>query len=164
GSALYAPFLVLAARSYAASATPAAGGGTNRPSVYFPMLEDPAILGVSVAAQPGETAAAAIARLEAFVAGTIAPELGKQECSSVRRTLAFFLGTAEIPDSALAQNPYGVALALARREQLEIDPRKLNQAFDSLTEKVLRRAAEEIFAPDRHAGAFVSGKDQVSRQ
>ena len=75
GSELYAPFLVLVARFCAASAQPGAGGGTDRPSVYFPLLEDPAVLGVSVTAKPGETAAAAIARLESFVADTISPPL-----------------------------------------------------------------------------------------
>ena len=52
GSELYAPFLVLVARFYSASAQPGGGGGSGRPSVYFPLLEDPAVLGVSAAAKP----------------------------------------------------------------------------------------------------------------
>ena len=156
GSELYAPFLVLVARFWAASAQPGGGGGTGQPSVYFPLLEDPAVLGVSATAKPGETAPQAIARLESFVADTIAPPLRDDERASARQTFAFFLGTAEIPDFALAQNPYGAALSLARREQLGIDSLKLNRAFDALTERDLRRAAGEIFAPARHAGAFIS--------
>jgi zinc protease len=156
GSELYAPFLVLVARFWAASAQPGGGGGTGRPSVYFPLLEDPAVLGVSVAAQPGETSARAIARLESFVADTIAPHLRDDERASARQMFALFLETAEIPDFALAQNPYGVALSLARREQLAIDTPKLNRAFDALTERDLRRAAGELFNPARHAGAFIS--------
>ena len=35
------------------------------------MLEDPAVLGVSAMAKPGETAPRAIARLESFVAETM---------------------------------------------------------------------------------------------
>jgi zinc protease len=107
-------------------------------------------------AKPGETAPRAIARLESFVAETIAPQLRDDERASARQMFALFLGTAEIPDLALAQNPYGAALSLARREQLAIDTLKLNRAFDALTERDLRRAAGEIFTPARHAGAFIS--------
>ena len=53
GSELYAPFLVLVARFWAASAQPGGGGGTGRPSVYFPLLEDPAVLGVSTHGESG---------------------------------------------------------------------------------------------------------------
>jgi zinc protease len=156
GSELYVPFLVLVARFWAAAAQHGGGGGAGRPSIYFPLLEDPAVLGVSATANPGETAPQAIARLESFVAGTIAPQLRDDERASARQMFAFFLGTAEIPDFALAQNPYGVALSLARREQLGIDPLKLNRALDALTERDLRRAAGELFTPARHAGAFIS--------
>lgn len=155
-SELYAPFLVLVARFWAGAAQPGAAGATGRPSIYFPLLEDPAALGVSTTANPGETAPQAIARLEAFVADTLSPPLREDERASARQMFALFLGTAELPDFALAQNPYGVALSLARREQLGIDPLKLTRAFEALTEQDLRRAAAEIFAPARHAGAFLS--------
>ena len=156
GSELYAPFLVLAARFWAASAQPGNAAGTDRPCVYFPLLEDPAVLAVSAPAKPGEAAAQAMARLESFVAGTTGPALGDAERALARQTFAFFLGTAEIPDFAQAQNPYGAALSLARREQLGIDTVKLNRSLDTLTESDLRRAASEIFAPARHAAAFIS--------
>ena len=156
GSELYAPFLVLVARFWAASAQPGGGSGAGRPSIHFPLLEDPAVLGVSATANPGETAPLAIARLESFVADTIAPQFRDDERVSARQMFAFFLGTAEIRDFAVAQNPYGAALSLARREQLGVDTLKLNRAFDVLTEQGLRRAASEIFAPARHAGAFIS--------
>jgi zinc protease len=158
GSELYAPFLVLVARFFAKAAQSGSAGGTAGPSVYFPLLEDPAVIGLTATAKPGENAARAIARLEFFVADTIGQQLGPEERASARQTFALFLGTAEIPDFALAQNPYGVALSLARREQLHLDTLRLNRAFDALTEKDLRRAAGEIFDPARHAGAFVSPK------
>jgi zinc protease len=156
GGDLYAPFLVLVARFWAASAQPGGGGGTGRPSVYFPLLEDPAVLGVSATAKPGEPAPRAIARLESFAADTVAPPFRDDERASARQMFALFLGTAEVPDFALAQNPYGAALSLARREQLGIDPAKLSRAFDTLTERDVHRAADEIFAPAWPAGAFLS--------
>jgi zinc protease len=153
---LYAPFLVLVARFWNASAQSGGVGGTDRPSIYFPLLEDASVLGVSAVAKPGETAPQAVARLESFVADTIAPQFREDERASTRQTFAFFLGTAEVSDFALAQNPYGAALSLARREQLAIDPVKLNRALDVVTDGDLRRAAVAILSPDRHAAAFVS--------
>jgi zinc protease len=154
GSDLYAPFLVLVARFWAESAQPV--GTTGRPSFHFPLLEDPAVVAVSVAARPGETSPQAIARVESFVAETLARPIDEGESASARQTFAFFLGTADVPDFALAQNPYGVALALARREQMGIDSLKLGRAFEGLTEKDLHRVSSEVFAPGRHAGAFVA--------
>jgi zinc protease len=157
GSEIYAPFLVLVARFWAASARSGGGDdGTGRPSVYFPLLEDPAVVGFSATAKPGETASRAIARLESFVAQAIAPQLRDNERASARAMFALFLGTAEIPDAALAQNPYGAALSLARRDQLGIDSPKLIRALDTLTERDLRRASGEVFNPARHAAAFIS--------
>jgi zinc protease len=162
GSDLYAPFLVLVARFWVASAQP--GRGDNgRPSVYFPLLEDPAVLGISATAQPGESSRQAIKRLESFVAETIAPQLRDDERASSRQIFARFLGTADLPAFGLAQNPYGVALSVARCEQLGIDTVKLTHAFDTLTESDLRRAAGEIFAPARHAAAFLSPIHQEAR-
>jgi zinc protease len=155
-SDLYAPFLALVARFWAASPPPGGGAGAGGPSVYFPVLEDPAVLGVSVAGRPGETAPQAIARLESFVADTIAPPLRGDERAKARQSFALFLDTDEIPDFALSQNPYGAALSLARREQLGIDSRKLRHTIDALSEAQLRRAATQIFASSRHAGAFIS--------
>ncbi len=154
GSAPYAPFLAMVARLYAASGQ--SGGAPGRATVYFPLLEDPAALGVSGPAKPGEPAPQALARLESFVAETIAPPLREDERASLRQMFGFFLGTADLPDFALAQNPYGVALSLARREQLGLDPARLNREIDALTEQDLRRASAEIFAPARHAGALIS--------
>jgi zinc protease len=160
GSEEYAPFLVLASRFWAVSARPGAIGETDRPSVYFPLLEDPAVLGVSGKAKPDETPSQAIARLKSFIAETIRPPLCDDERMAARQTFAMFLGTAEIPDFALAQNPYGAALALARREQMGIDPNAMGRAFDSLTERDLQRVAETIFAPGRLAGAWIAPADE----
>jgi zinc protease len=156
GSDIYAPFLVLVARLWASSGQPGARGASGQASVYFPLLEDPAVLGVSASVKSSETAPQAIARLESVVAGTIESRLRDEERASARQMFAFFLGTAEIPDSVLAQNPYGVALGMARREQMGLDPAQLGRTFDALTEDQLRRAAGEVFAPGRHAAAVVS--------
>ncbi len=110
----------------------------------------------SAPAERGETASGAFARLEAFVAETLAPELRAEERAAAKGMFGFFLGTAELPDFALAQNPYGAALALAQREPLSIDPARLNRSLEAVSDQDLRRVAREVFAPSRHAGGFVS--------
>jgi zinc protease len=155
GSELYAPFLILLARLWSASGQPGRDGASLRPSVYFPLLEDPAALCVSTTLERGETGQRAVERLEEFVALTIAPAFRDAERTSASQTLAFFLGTAEILDFALAQNVYGAALGVARREQMGLDPTALNRQLAGVTEPDVRRAAAEIFAPARHAAALI---------
>src|SRR5262249_24387473 len=113
---------------------------------------------VSAPAKKGETAKEAAARLEAFVADTIKPELGNDEATAARQAFALFLGTADIPDPQLARNPYGVAFALGRREQLGIDPAKLRKALESLTQKDLWPGERIIFF--RNTGAFLTVKEK----
>jgi zinc protease len=104
----------------------------------------------------GETRARAFERLEAFVAETLEPKLRPAELVSTRQQLGPFLGTAELPDSMLAKNPYVVAFSLGRREQLGMDPRAIKRAFETVTDVELQRARKEIFAPSRHTAAFIS--------
>jgi zinc protease len=153
-SELYAPFLVLASRLWAGAAR--LGGDPFLPPVHYAPLDDPEIVAVSAPARPGEAAAKAFARLEAFVAETLGPKLRDSELASVRQEFGPFLGLAEPPDAILAMNPYGVAFALARCEQLGIDPARLNRALEAITDRDLRRVAGELFAPKRHAGAFIA--------
>jgi len=155
GSDLYVPFLVLVSRLWTAAAKLGNSGPTGSP-VYFTPLDDGTVVGVSIGAKPGETPAQAYARIEAFVAETLEPKLRPFELTSTRQQIGLFLGTADLPDNLLAQNPYGVAFSLGRREQLGIDPVKLNRAFQAVTDQDLRRAAAEIFGPARHTGAFIS--------
>jgi zinc protease len=55
----------------------------------------------------------------------------------------------------LAKNPYGVAFSLARRAQLGIDPESLAEAVEAVTDADLRRAAKQVFAPERSAAVAV---------
>jgi zinc protease len=151
GSDGYMPFLVLVSRLWDGASKLGEGGVTGSP-VYFTPLDDGSIVGVSAKVKPGEPAAKAIGRLEAFVAKTIAPKLADSEITSAREQIGFYLGLTDVPDQFLTENPYGVAFELARREQLGLDHAKLNRALDALTDDDLRRAAAEFFAPSRHAG------------
>jgi zinc protease len=156
--ATYAAYLILAARLMAASALPRPTGISDQPALYMPLLEDPDILGVSAAARAGETPDQALARLDAFLDATLQAPLRDAERAQARQAFALFLDTAPIPDALLARNPYGVALALGRREQLGIDPARLGAALDAVTEADLRQAARQVFAAPRRARAFVTSR------
>jgi zinc protease len=156
-SELYAAFLVLVSRLWAAGPRLEGDGPAGSP-VFFTPLDDGAVVAVSAAAKPGENSAKTFARIEAFVAQETGRELWREELSLAREQLSLFLGTTEIPDDVLAQNPYGMAFCLGRREQLDMNPAQLNRALDAVTDAGLRRVAAEVFAPSRHAGAFITIK------
>ena len=94
--------------------------------------------------------------LEKLVADAVAPGIRQDERAGTRQMFGFLLGTSDLPDFALARNPYGLALSLARREQLGLDPVPLGRALDTLTDGELRRAATEFLGPARQVAAVVS--------
>ena len=152
-SDLYAPFLVLVSRLWAGAEK--LGGDAQGFPVYFTPMDDGAVVAVSTPARPGETPRAAFDRLEAFVSETIGPRLRDDEPANTLREMGPFFQTISVPDEQLAANPYGVAFALGRREQLGIDPARFNRSLEAVTEPALRRAAAEFFDHARHAAAFV---------
>jgi zinc protease len=153
GSAQYAPFLVLIARLWAAAEK--LGGDPSSLPVCFTPMDDGAFVAVSAPAKPGENVSQAVARLETFVAETIAPPLRDTEITATQQELGFFLGTIDLPDEVL-QNIYGVAFSLGRRAQLAIDSAGLKRALEAVNEQDLRRVANEVFAPARHAAVLVT--------
>jgi zinc protease len=155
GSDLYAPFLVLIARLWAGASKLGDGGPTGS-SVYFTPLDDGAVVALSTTAKSGETAAGASKRIEAFVAETIEPKLRATGLMMARQQIGPFLGLVDLPDNILTNNPYGVAFSLGRREQLNMSSAELKLAWDAVTDEQLREVAKRVFAPDRHAGAFIA--------
>jgi zinc protease len=152
-SELYAPFLVLISRLWA-GIEKLGGDGMGFP-VYFTPMDDGAVVAVSTPLRPGETSKQAFARLEAFVAETVGPKLQADEPSAALQMIGSLFGTVTVPDEMLAQNTYGVAFALGRREQMKLDPARFNQSMKAVTDQALRKAAAEFFDPAKHAGAFV---------
>jgi zinc protease len=75
---------------------------------------------------------------------------------TARQQFGFLLGLVDLSDALLANNPYGVAFSLGRREQLTIAPAELRRTWNGITDDELRRAAKEVFSPDHHAGAFIA--------
>jgi zinc protease len=155
-SDLYTAFLVLVSRLWTGAAR-LDNGPVGFP-VYYTPLDDGAVVAVSSPIRADESPQEAIVRLEGFVAQATGPALADRDRQAVRQTFGFLLGLVEVPDWALARNPYGAAFSIARRLQLGLDAARLNRALDKLTATDLRRAAAEIFAPQKHAGAVVAVK------
>lgn len=143
GSELYAPFLVLIMRLWNGAQKLDERGAFGSP-VFFTPLDDGAIVSVSFKVRPGESAAKAIGRINAFVAETIAPKLQADDIVATRNDLGPVLDFIDVPEQFLAGNPYGVAFSLARREQLGLDPARLNRALDKVTERDLRRGRRDL--------------------
>ena len=154
GSENYAPFLVLVSR-LSAGAPRLGRSSVTGLEVYFTPLDDGSVVAVSATEKRGETHAGAIQRIEKYVARAIEPKLGISERFAVKQRLGMIMGLADIPDATLGQNPYGVAFSLARRDQLGLDPARLNRALEAVTDADLKRVAEEVFAPSRHGAAVV---------
>jgi len=158
----YAPFLVLVARLQAGAGK--LGGGPQQFPIYFAPVDDPHFVAITTPAKADETAAQAVARLQANVAAAVEPKLEKADIARVKQSFGLFLGTTDVPDAFLARNPYVVAYALGRRDQLAIDPAKLSKALEALTDDDLRRTAKEFLSAERSAGVLLrKAKDRAGR-
>ena len=158
GDALYAPFLLLVSR-LSANATTLGDFGSMGSPVYFTPLDDGAIVAVMTKPTPGEDGPQAIKRLEAFVRETIKPDLRLFELMTARQQLGPLLGLVETSDIMLARNPYRVAFSLARRDQLNLVSAELGRAWESITSGQIRRAADQVFSPERRTALFVAVED-----
>jgi zinc protease len=154
----YAAFLVLAARLTRDSSKLKAGPG--RFPVSFRLLDDPAVVTVSVPLGKDETDEQALKRLREFVDAGLAPQFSDADTALVRGFYGTFLGFGGVPDFVLAQNLYGLAFALGRREQMGIDPEKLLKAVVKVNEDDLRRVAGEVFGKERQAGVVLRPREK----
>jgi predicted Zn-dependent peptidase len=83
-------------------------------------------------------------------------KLRPPELMMARQQIGPLLGLVDLPDNILTNNPYGVAFSLGRREQLNMSSAELRRAWDAVTDEQLLEVAKKVFAPDRHAGAFIA--------
>jgi zinc protease len=153
GDAAYPAFLVLGAR-LATRLAPSAPSQVP-PPVAHAVLDDPEVLFVNGAVEPGETPEAAVARLDARVVAVVSGTLTPADIAAVRSAYGTMLGAEPAPALMLRHNPYGVAFSLARREQLGIDGAALAAAWKAMTDDALQAAAA-AFAPGRRAAVVVT--------
>ena len=157
-SEFYPAFLVLVTRFAAKMAELGIDQGSLMPPVHAAFLDDPCVVSLTSRARKDETALQAETRLKAFVAAAVDAPLGAKEIENVSETFGDLLGFKEPPKEMLAQNPYFAAFGLGRRLQMGIDSAKLKADLAKVTDADLKRAAKEIFGPDRCGGAIVTPK------
>jgi zinc protease len=126
-------------------------GGAGETTVHLPPLDDPSLAAIATTARPGEGGEQAADRVSALLDELVKPELRSGETAEAEQMLGFLLGTADLPDSALAANPYGVAFGMGRREQLGLDPARLKAALEAVDAAAVREAATDVFGPARRA-------------
>ena len=79
----------------------------------------------------------------------------RAEVQGVRNTYGFFLGMMDLPDSAFAAEPYGLAFSIGRRLQLGLDGAQLSRAMDRITAEDLEKARGEYFGAEKRAAVLV---------
>ena len=154
-SELYPAFLVLVTRFATNMAVLGNDPKAFMPPLHAAFLDDPRVVSLSSPARKDETAHQAETRLKTFVATAVDAPLAAKEIESVSEAFGDLLGLKEPSEEILAQNPYFAAFGLGRRLQLGIDAVKLKADLAKVTDADLKRAAKEIFGPDRCGGAFV---------
>lgn len=154
GDPTYAAFLALAARLF--SRAPHITSEPGRFPVQYAPLDAPDTLTIGVPLLPTESPAAAVARVDAFVAETVGAPLSDADRTNVLQALGFLLGLVEPAEFALAQNPYGAAFAPGRRAQLGLEPARLREQIAHLTDADLRAAVAAHFARERRGAVVVT--------
>ena len=153
-SADYAPFLLLAARLLEAK-IPREG---FLPPVSFAPLDEPGALYLGAPLEKGQTSQAAVAALQAHVAEAVGRPWFPTDAQRVAQAYGLLLGLSNPSDSALASNPYVVALGLAARRVLGVDPEALAKSLDALKVGGLSAAGARLFDPLAAGAAVVRPK------
>jgi hypothetical protein len=122
-------------------------GMTAGPEVQYALLDSPGIVSISVQANDQESAAEVEQRLRDAVDKAKKVPWEAHEPSLTKELFAFMLDTVPLPDSALANNVYGVAFSAGRRHQLGIVGHDLADKIDRVTATDVARIADKYFLP-----------------
>lgn len=122
------------------------------PPVYWAPLDDPEVLYLSSLPGPDQDPAEAARALERRVAEALARPAS--DPAREPQPLAYLLGTVTGPEHLLAQNLYGLALGLGRREQWGLDARALGRRIAEVTDEDLAALGREWLAPARRAAVL----------
>jgi len=146
--------LVVAARLFAAAAAAGRDPATGAPdtTIQFAPLDGLEDIVLSTVLRSSETPEQAIERLDKMLdAALLAPT--KADAELVVKTFGFLFALADFPESALAANPYGVALGLARRRQMGFDPAHVRAALPKVTREEMQAVLIRSSSP--HSVAYV---------
>lgn len=151
GSPTYAAFLVLTARLL--DPGPPASSGFP-PPVYFAPLDEPGALYVSAPLAPGQAPEDAVAAVHHRVRERVMKPYGPSDAFPALNRYGALLGLTALPNAAVAQNPYLVALSLAACRAYGIDAAALRKDLVAVRQSDLPALAARVFDP-LQAGAAV---------
>jgi zinc protease len=123
--------------------------------IYFAALDDPAVISFKLPVGKDDTAAGLPEKVQKFLQILAEPDsvdAGRQQASMI---YAWQLALQDLPENLLAQDAYGLAFGLGRREQLGIDPTGLRQAMAAVAAKDVSRVLREVFVNDKGAAVLV---------
>ncbi len=151
----YAPFLVHAARLFQKGMSAYKPGGV--PPVQWALIDDPFVLYVAASVASEDELPAARAALDKLIASATDETQDKPgDAAMIAMQFGWMFGSADLPDAALANNPYGVAFGLGRAEMMGIDWSTLKTRLGALTRQDMTAAAESIFSADNRAEVVVT--------
>ncbi len=139
----YAAFTVLASRLMVKSSL-GPGAPSGRPRGVLLPLDDPGPAYLAGPLLEGEEPEAAIARLRGAAAAIL--DLPEADGRIATLVLAPLLATMKVPPAQAAQNPYGAAFGIGRRDQMGIDGPALAKEMAALTTEDLKRARVRWFS------------------
>lgn len=154
GSKDYAPFLLVLSRLWARIEQDGFQPGQVQP-LYFPPMDDPTTIVLQAALSPGQDAEPVLKQLDQRLQAALTPKLEPHEKLTAINTLAFLLGTVDLPDALLRHNLYGLAFGLGRRHQLGLDGNELRAAIQGVTDADVQRLATTVFAPEKRITVIV---------
>ena len=150
GQKEYPAFLVVVARLWAK-----AGFKPGPvPPVHFQILDDPSTLALQAPLPKGKDDDEVIQEIEQRLVEALRPEVTPGDRMQAIQATAM-MGTAGIPEALVENNPYGVALGLARCQQLGIVPKTLKSQIETVSQDDLKALAAGIFDPKRRVVVIV---------
>lgn len=145
--ATYAAFLTLVARWW--SQSPA-----ENITVIFAPIDGPEAVTFTTTCGPGESAEAALDRIDTFVESTCGEPLGVSEPIRARTMLGNLFGTSPMGDALLAQNVYLLAFRNVTLIERDIDSTRLRDAWIALDETTFAQVVGDIGARPRARVVF----------
>ncbi len=149
----YAPFLIVYTRLLVKLRTKF-GIGKVQP-IYYPILDDTSTFVLQKELTSEEDIDAVQKELDERLQAVLIPKPTQQDKQQTINFLAMPLDIADIPDFYLIQNIYGLAFAIGRRHQLQINGKELRDAIEAVTDADIQNLAKTIFAPEKRATVII---------
>lgn len=154
GSKEYAPFLIVYTRLLVK--LQATFGISKVQPIYYPILDDTSTFVLQKELTPEDDIDAVQKELDKRLQDALVPTLTQQDKQQTINFLAMPLDIDDVPDFYFTQNIYGIAFAIGRRHQLQINGKELRAAIESVTDADIQNLAKTIFAPEKRMTVIVT--------